>query len=167
MSIMNAIEKSKATESKATEGKATESKATLNREGYKYLTQVQKFDALARLARTAQKFVKPELLGAVYGTNQDWIELFWVIEQKGLPVMNLETLEIEEAKPFAIHCSVLIKMSDMSDIMVECKMIEPSEDKVQVALTKRLQRDLYQAMIETDLSPLTRTRKSSSDSEEQ
>lgn len=162
MSIMNAITKEKENE----KSKEVESKATLNREGYKYLTQVQKFDALARLARTAQKFVKPELLEAVYSADQ-WTEMFWVVEQKGLPVMNLETLEIEEAKPFAIQCSVRVKMSDMSDIVVACTMVIESEDKVQVALTKRLQRDLYQAMVETDLSPLTRTRKSNSESEEQ
>lgn len=130
---------------------------------YAHLNQVQKFDGLARLSRTASKFVKAELLTAIFAPEA--VSLEWITELKGLPIMDFETLEVMEAKPFAIMCTVSVNMSNMVCTVLTCPAKE-TEDKVTHALCEKYRRDVLKAMEETDLSPLTRTRKSKAESEE-
>lgn len=127
---------------------------------YSHLTQVQKFDGLARLARTASKFVKAELITASFAPETVSIE--WITELKGLPIMDFDTLEIVEAKPFAILCNVSVNMHNMVCSVLTCPAKE-TEDKVTKALCERYRRDVLKAIEDTDLSPLTRTRKSKDD----
>ena len=133
--------------------------ATMN---YAHLNQVQKFDGLARLSRTASKFVNVENLTATF--TAETVSIEWITELKGLPIMNFETLEVMEAKPFALMCMVLVNMQNMTCSVSACPAKE-TDDKVTLALCEKYRRDVLKAMEETDLSPLTRTRKSKTESE--
>ena len=130
---------------------------------YSHLTQVQKFDGLSRLARATLKFAKAELLTAEYSTDK--VSMAWQTELKGLPIMDFTTLEIVEASPFALTCTIHVNMYNMVT-EVTCAPIKETEDKVTLALCEKYRRDVQFAMEETDLSPLTRTRKSKDDKEE-
>lgn len=129
---------------------------------YAHLNQVQKFDGLARLSRTASKFVNVENLTATF--TAETVSIEWITELKGLPIMNFDTLEVMEAKPFAIMCSVGVNMRNMVCTVLTCPAKE-TEDKVTIALCEKYRRDVLKAMEETDLSPLTRTRKSKTERE--
>ena len=142
MSIINAIEKSKATADKATVD-------------YSTLTVSQKFDALGRLARATAKFVKPELLTCTM--SEDAITLAWASEIKGIPVVNMETLEVVEAETFGITTLVVVRLRDM-DIMTSSKPVKETEDKVQLALSLKHQKEVFDTLTAVDLGPLTRTR---------
>ncbi len=143
MSIMHAIEKSKATE-----------KATVD---YSTLTVSQKFDAMGRLARATSKFIKPELLTCTM--SEDAITLAWASEIKGIPVVNMETLEVLEAETFGITTLVIVRLRDM-DIMTSSKPVKETEDKVQLALSLKHQKEVFDTLTAVDLGPLTRSRSS-------
>ena len=145
MSIMNAIAKEKENE---------KSKATVD---YTTLTVSQKFDALGRLARATSKYVKPELLTC--NMSEDAITLAWASEIKGIPVVNMETLEVLEAETFGITTLVVIRLRDM-DIMTSSKPVKETEDKVQLALSMKHQKEVFDTLNAVDLGPLTRTRSS-------
>ena len=142
MSIMNAIEKNKATENKTTVD-------------YTTLTVSQKFDALGRLARATSKYVKPELLSC--NMNEDAITLSWAGQIDGIPVINMETLEVMEAEAFGIVTTVIVRLTDM-DIMTKSEPVKETEDKVQLALAMKHQRQVFATLSAIDLGPLTRTR---------
>ena len=122
---------------------------------YSHLTSTQKFDALARLGRTSQKFVKPNMLAVDYSNVA--IELSWIAEMKGLPVMNYETLQIDEPSPFQLLCTVSVNPKNMVCTVVTSPIIT-TEDKVILALCKRYAMNVSTAMDKTDLSPITRTK---------
>jgi hypothetical protein len=140
---MHAIEKSKATE-----------KATVD---YSTLTVSQKFDAMGRLARATSKFIKPELLTCTM--SEDAITLAWASEIKGIPVVNMETLEVLEAETFGITTLVIVRLRDM-DIMTSSKPVKETEDKVQLALSLKHQKEVFDTLTAVDLGPLTRSRSS-------
>lgn len=143
MSIMNAITKEN-----------EKSKATVD---YSTLTVSQKFDALGRLARATSKFIKPELLTC--NISEDAITLAWASEIKGIPVVNMETLEVVEAETFGITTLVIVRLRDM-DIMTSSKPVKETEDKVQLALSLKHQKEVFDTLNAIDLGPLTRTRSS-------
>ena len=122
---------------------------------YSHLTSTQQFDALARLGRASQKFVKPEMLAVDYSNVA--IELSWIAEMKGVPVMNFETLEIEEPEAFQVFCTVAVNPKNMVCTVVTKPIID-TEDKVVLALCKRYALNVSTAMDKTDLSPITRTK---------
>lgn len=143
MSIMNAITKEN-----------EKNKATVD---YSTLTVSQKFDALGRLARATSKFIKPELLTC--NMSEDAITLAWASEIKGIPVVNMETLEVVEAETFGITTLVIVRLRDM-DIMTSSKPVKETEDKVQLALSLKHQKEVFDTLNAIDLGPLTRTRSS-------
>jgi len=122
---------------------------------YSKLTSTQKFDALARLGRTSQKFVKPEMIAVSYSNTA--IELSWIAKMKGVPVMNFDTLEIEEPEEFQLLCTVSVNPSNMVCTVATSPIIT-TEDKVILALCKRYAMNVSTAMDKTDLSPITRTK---------
>lgn len=146
MSIMNAIENQKS--------KATVDKTTVD---YSTLTVSQKFDALGRLARATSKFIKPELLTC--NMSEDAIMLAWASEIKGIPVVNMETLEVVEAETFGITTLVIVRLRDM-DIMTKSEPVKETEDKVQLALSLKHQKEVFDTLTAVDIGPLTRTRSS-------
>ena len=146
MSIMNAIEKSKTTDTKTT---------TNDKADYTMLTTSQRFDALGRLARATSKYVKPEFLA--YNMNDDAITLSWLSEIEGIPVINMETLEVMEAEAFGIVTTVIVRMADM-DVMTKSEPVKATEDKVQLALAMKHQKQVFATLSAIDLGPLTRTR---------
>ena len=142
MSIMNAIEKSKTTDTKP---------------DYTTLTVSQRFDAMGRLARATAKFVKPELLTC--NMSEDAITLSWAGQIDGIPVINMETLEVMEAEAFGIMTTVIVRMADM-DIMTKSEPVKETDDKVQLALAMKHQKQVFDTLTAVDLGPLTRTRSS-------
>lgn len=148
MSIMDAITKENE------KNNATVDKATVD---YSTLTVSQKFDALGRLARATSKFIKPELLTC--NMSEDAITLAWASEIKGIPVVNMETLEVVEAETFGITTLVIVRLRDM-DIMTSSKPVKETEDKVQLALSLKHQKEVFDTLNAIDLGPLTRTRSS-------
>lgn len=144
MSIMNAIEKNKATENKTTVD-------------YSTLTVSQKFDAMGRLARATSKYIKPELLTC--RMSEDTATFAWLSEIEGIPVINMETLEVMEAEAFGIVTTVIVRLTDM-DIMTKSEPVKETEDKVQLALAMKHQKQVFATLSAIDLGPLTRTRSS-------
>lgn len=145
---MHAIEKSKTTDTKTT---------TTDKADYTTLTVSQRFDAMGRLARATSKFVKPELLTCIM--SEDAITLSWLSEIEGIPVINMETLEVLEAEAFGIVTTVIVRMADM-DIMTKSAPVKETEDKVQLALAMKHQKQVFDTLNAIDLGPLTRTRSS-------
>ena len=148
MSIMNAIEKSN--------DKATTT-TTNDKPDYTTLTVSQRFDAMGRLARATSKYVKPELLACTM--SEDAITLSWLSQIDGIPVINMETLEVMEAEAFGIVTTIIVRMSDM-DIMTSSVPVKETEDKVQLALAMKHQKQVFDTLSSIDLGPLTRTRSS-------
>ena len=149
MSIMNAIEKSN--------DKTTTKTTTTDKADYTTLTVSQRFDAMGRLARATAKYVKPELLTC--NMSEDAITLSWLSQIDGIPVINMETLEVLEAEAFGIVTTVIVRMADM-DIMAGSVPVKETEDKVQLALAMKHQKQVFDTLTAIDLGPLTRTRSS-------
>ena len=149
-----------ATATESTEVKATESKEVKATMNYTYLTTTQKFDGFARLGRAAHKFVKPVMLAVDYSNVA--VEFSWMSEMKGLPVMNYETLEIDEPAPFTFWCVVSVNPANMI-CTVKTVPVTDKEDKVILALCKRYAMTVQSTMDNVDLSPITRTKKEEAD----
>lgn len=132
---------------------------------YSKLTAVQKIDGLARIGRTLQKFTKPELLATSFKDISISYEFATVI--KGIPSINVETLEMIEATDFAVTVEVVVYLDTLSSETLVC-LVQDSEDRVTNALACRYRKQIENAVQSTDLSPITRTKKSEeSGSEEQ
>ena len=145
----------------ATESK--EVKATMN---YSHLTSTQKFDAIARLGRTCQRFVKATEIATDYlvTTEKHIITLHWVKELQGMKGLNPITLKTFNIPSFLVQVVTFINMDNMAT-MVECKAIKETSDEIANALCKLHAQEVQEALHATDLSPITRTKSSNDEAD--
>lgn len=129
---------------------------------YSLLTTVQKFDAIARLARATSQFCKPVELATSADANT--VTLEWVAKHAGVVGVDMATGEAIDIKDFTSYVKVKVSLATLA---IEYVHASDTEGIVQQAIAKRYLQGIRNVLDAVDLSPLTRTRKASNNEDVQ
>lgn len=125
---------------------------------YSLLTTVQKFDAIARLARATSQFCKPVELAT--SATDNTITLEWVAKHAGIIGFDMATGKAIDIKDFTSYVKVKVSLATLA---IEYVHVSDTQGIVQDAIAKRYLQGVKNVLDTVDLSPLTRTRKSTNE----